>query len=202
MTKFTALFGDVAPPPPPAGSEAPDELRRWPGDFGSLALVSIDEDFFVLARVAVPHVRLLLSDVTAATEWPLARSVLETLELDMPDEDDDQEPAGDLGIVADLGLPAMDMGALLDDEEDRRSWREALTRLIDLEGLHGLVAGRACRLLLDEGILDSAEATRRMRLALSPGAEPAAGAAWVEGFLRDSGTILLHDEALFAAIDG
>jgi len=93
------------------------ELRRWPGDFGSLGLISIDEDFFVLARVAGPHVRVLLSDVTAATEWPLARSVLETLDLDMPDEDDDQEPAGDLGIVADLGLPAMDMGALLDDED-------------------------------------------------------------------------------------
>ena len=93
------------------------ELRRWPGDFGSLGLVSIDEDFFVLARVAGPSVRLLLSDVTAATEWPLARSVLETLELDLPDEEDDQEPAGDLGIVADLGVPAMDMGALLDDED-------------------------------------------------------------------------------------
>jgi putative tRNA adenosine deaminase-associated protein len=93
------------------------ELRLWPGDDGSLGLVSIDEDFFVLARVAGAHTRLLLSDVTAATEWPLARSVLETLELDLPDEDDDQEPAGDLGIVADLGLPAMDMGAMLDDED-------------------------------------------------------------------------------------
>jgi putative tRNA adenosine deaminase-associated protein len=93
------------------------ELRRWPGDFGSLGLVSIDEDFFVLARVAGPSVRVLLSDVTAATEWPLARSVLETLDLDLPDEDDDQEPAGDLGVVADLGVPAMDMGALLDDED-------------------------------------------------------------------------------------
>jgi hypothetical protein len=29
LAKFSALFGDVAPPPPPAGSEAPDELRRW-----------------------------------------------------------------------------------------------------------------------------------------------------------------------------
>jgi ABC-type glycerol-3-phosphate transport system substrate-binding protein len=26
---FAALFGDVAAPPPPSGSEAPDELRRW-----------------------------------------------------------------------------------------------------------------------------------------------------------------------------
>lgn len=93
------------------------ELRRWPGDHGSLGLVSIDEDFFVMARVAGARTRLLLSDVTAATEWPLARSVIETLSLPMPDEEDEPEPAGDLGIVADLGLSAMDMGALLDDED-------------------------------------------------------------------------------------
>ena len=30
---------------------------------------------------------------------------------------EEQEPAGDLGIVADLGMGAMDMGALLDDYE-------------------------------------------------------------------------------------
>lgn len=91
------------------------ELRRWPGDFGSLGLVSIDEEFFVLVRVAGQRVRVLLSDVTSAVDWPLARSVVTFLEIPMPEDDDDQLPAGDLGIVADLGLPAMDMGALLDD---------------------------------------------------------------------------------------
>ncbi|MDX6324174.1 MAG: hypothetical protein QOK15_528 [Nocardioidaceae bacterium] len=91
------------------------ELRRWPGDFGSLGLVSIDEDFFVLVRVAGQQTRVLLSDVTAATEWPLARSVVELLEIPMPDDEDEQLPAGDLAIVEDLGIPAMDMGALLDD---------------------------------------------------------------------------------------
>jgi len=29
MTKLAALFGDLVPPPPPSGSEGPDELRRW-----------------------------------------------------------------------------------------------------------------------------------------------------------------------------
>jgi hypothetical protein len=29
LARYAALFGDVAAPPPPAGSEAPDELRRW-----------------------------------------------------------------------------------------------------------------------------------------------------------------------------
>ena len=91
--------------------------------------------------------------------------------------------------------------ALLDDADDRAAWRESLLRLIDQEGLHGLVAGRATRLLLDEGVIDSADAARRMRLALSPGADPAVGAGWVEGFLRDSGTILLHDQDLFDTID-
>jgi putative tRNA adenosine deaminase-associated protein len=93
------------------------ELRRYPGDGGSLGLVSVDEDFFLLVRVLGPDVRLLLSDVTAATEWPIARSVVDHLELPLPDDEEDQEPAGDLAIVADLGLGAMDMGALLDDYE-------------------------------------------------------------------------------------
>ena len=93
------------------------ELRRYPGDGGALGLVSIDEDFFLLVRVLGAEVRLLLSDVTAATDWPLAASVVEHLDLPLPDDEEEQEPAGDLGIVADLGMGAIDMGALLDDYE-------------------------------------------------------------------------------------
>jgi len=92
------------------------ELRRWPGDGGALGLVSVDEDFCLLVRVLGARTLVLLSDVTAANDWPVARSALDFLDLPLPD-DDDQEPAGDLGIVADLGLDAMDMGALLDDYE-------------------------------------------------------------------------------------
>jgi putative tRNA adenosine deaminase-associated protein len=91
------------------------ELRRWPGDGGSLGMISVDEDFFLLVRVAGASTRVLLSDVTAATDWPIARSALQSLEIPLPDDEDDQEPAGDLGILADLGMSAMDMGALLDD---------------------------------------------------------------------------------------
>jgi putative tRNA adenosine deaminase-associated protein len=91
------------------------ELRRYPGDGGSLGLVSVDEDFFLLVRVLGAETRLLLSDVTAATDWPLARSVVDHLELPIPDDEEDQEPAGDLGILSDLGMGPMDMGALLDD---------------------------------------------------------------------------------------
>jgi putative tRNA adenosine deaminase-associated protein len=93
------------------------QLRRYPGDGGSLGLVSVDEDFFLLVRVLGAETRLLISDVTAATDWPLARSVVDRLGLPQPDDDEESEPAGDLGIVADLGLGELDMGALIDDVE-------------------------------------------------------------------------------------
>jgi putative tRNA adenosine deaminase-associated protein len=45
-------------------------------------------------------------------------SVIDHLELPPPDDDDDQiQPAGDLGILADLGINAMELGALCDDPD-------------------------------------------------------------------------------------
>ena len=90
-------------------------LRRFPGDGGALGMVAIDEDFFVLVRVAGPTARVLLSDVTAADEWELASSAVDELGLPEPEDEDDQAPAGDLDILGDLGMGAMDMGVLLDD---------------------------------------------------------------------------------------
>lgn len=90
-------------------------LRRFPGDGGAVGLVAVDEDFFVIVRVTGPLTRVLLSDITAADEWEVARSVVRFLGLPMPEDDDEQLPAGDLDLLADLGMPAMDMGVLLDD---------------------------------------------------------------------------------------
>ena len=91
--------------------------------------------------------------------------------------------------------------ALIDDAPHTETWGNALLGLIDQGGVHGLVTGRAVRLLLDGGGIDQDEATRRMRLALSPGSDPLAGAGWVEGFLSDSGVVLLHDTTLWRVLD-
>ena len=92
-------------------------LRQVSGEAGAVGMVAIDEDFFVLVRVAGSTTRVLLSDVTAAAEWELAQSVIDFLGLPAPEDDDVEVPAGDLDLLADLGLHAIDMGALLDDVE-------------------------------------------------------------------------------------
>ncbi len=91
------------------------QLRRLPGDAGALGFVSLVEEVFVIARVRGPHVQVLLVDGTAANEWPIARDVADYLGEEIPDEEDESEPMGDLGLLADLGLSDFDMGAIIDD---------------------------------------------------------------------------------------
>jgi putative tRNA adenosine deaminase-associated protein len=106
-----------------------DALRRLPGDeAGAVALVGVDEDFFVIVRVDGPLTRVLLSDVTAADDWELADSVIDFLGLPDPeDEDDEPVPVGDLDLLGDLGMHGAEMGVLLDDEDDDRYPDEVLS---------------------------------------------------------------------------
>jgi len=90
---------------------------------------------------------------------------------------------------------------LLQNPEHTADWNTVLRQLADLPNLHGLLAGRACRLLYDTQQFETAEAARRLSLALSAANAPAQAAAWVDGFLRNSGLLLLHDETLWRVLD-
>jgi putative tRNA adenosine deaminase-associated protein len=59
----------------------------------------------------------MLSDVTAVSDWPLASGVAELLDLPDPDDEDDPQPAGDLEIISDLGMPALELGVLCDNDD-------------------------------------------------------------------------------------
>jgi hypothetical protein len=88
------------------------------------------------------------------------------------------------------------------DPGRRADWLAALATVADMETGHGLVTGRATRLLLDAGSLPRIEVVRRAGLALAAARDPDAAGAWAEGFLRQSGLLLLHDEALWEVVDG
>ncbi len=90
---------------------------------------------------------------------------------------------------------------LLQQASHLQSWSATLQHLANQMTLPGLVAGRCCRLLLDDGALPPSEAARRLGLALSLATEPPQAAAWVEGFLQGSGLLLIHDEAIWPVLD-
>lgn len=92
-------------------------LRQQPSRGGTLGLVAVGDDFFVAIRVLGDDVLVFLSDVTASVDWPLARQVLDYLDIPVPeDEELDQVlPVGDMSIFADLGLDEMELGAISGD---------------------------------------------------------------------------------------
>jgi len=90
---------------------------------------------------------------------------------------------------------------LLDDAALRRPWLAALRAVADQRGVHGLLAGRAARILLDSGALDAGDVQRRLSRALSLADEAARGAAWIEGFLTGDASLLLHDPTLLRVVD-
>lgn len=111
----------------------------------------------------------------------------------------------DAAEVMDGHIVAVHAAVGLLGDEQRALWHETLAKLADRaghQGLHGLVAGRCVRLLLDAGALTAADVARRMGLALSTASDPPQAAAWVEGFLKGSGLLLLHDQTLWSVLDG
>lgn len=89
-------------------------LRQQPSIGGTIGLAAIGDDFFIALRVIGGQVSVFLSDLTAAVDWPIARQVLDYLEIELADDEDlDQVlPVGDLSIFADLGIDEMDLGML------------------------------------------------------------------------------------------
>lgn len=89
---------------------------------------------------------------------------------------------------------------LLDSTDALAEWQDALARLADRDDVAPLLAGDAVRRLRDAGRLDGSEVERRMGLALGA-AGPLDVTAWLDGFLGDSGTLLIHDAPLLALLD-
>lgn len=84
---------------------------------GAVGLVSVADEFFLLLRVRDGLVRVLLSDLGAAADWPLAAEAAQHLGAPIPRDADDLElqPAGDLTLLADLGLSAAELSLLCED---------------------------------------------------------------------------------------
>lgn len=92
-------------------------LRSQPPEGGPFVVATIDDEFFLIARQDGPRISLLLSDMTASVEYPLAEQVLNRLGEDPPDDDELDEvwPVGDLDLFTDLDIAEDEMEQILDD---------------------------------------------------------------------------------------
>lgn len=91
--------------------------------------------------------------------------------------------------------------ALLQNDDYTRDWQATLTLLSQRDNLHGLIAGRAYRLLLDRNQLSREETAARMSYALSNASDPSYAATWIEGLLREGAVTLLYDDLLWQVLD-
>lgn len=110
-------------------------LRGQPPEGGPFVVASVDDEFFLIARSHGARIDLLLSDLTAAVEFPLAAQVLHRLGEDPPEEDelDDVWPIGELDLFSDLQLAEDEMASILEDADAYPD--EMLDTVIDRIGL-------------------------------------------------------------------
>ncbi|WP_344424566.1 tRNA adenosine deaminase-associated protein [Pseudonocardia ailaonensis] len=102
-------------------SAAITELRALRSTGAVVGLLDVDDEFFVLLRPTPGGVALMVSDAAAALDYDVAADVLDLLRVELPPDedalDDDPWPEGDLGILADLGLPAEELNVLAGEVE-------------------------------------------------------------------------------------
>lgn len=86
---------------------------------GAVGMVSVSDEFFLLLRVRDGRVRIVLSDLGAAADWPLAAEAARLLGEPIPQDADDVDvlPVGDLSLLADLGLARAELTLLCDDPD-------------------------------------------------------------------------------------
>ncbi len=93
-------------------------LRQFPGEDGVFGVVSVADEFFVLAHTVRDGVRLVISDAGALVEWTLAQEAAALVDLPWAEADvEDFEAAGDVGMCADFGLTAAELIMICRDEE-------------------------------------------------------------------------------------
>ncbi|WP_197321839.1 tRNA adenosine deaminase-associated protein [Saccharomonospora sp. NB11] len=94
------------------------ELRKLRSTGAVFGLLAVDDEFFVVVRPTPSGVSLLLSDAAAALDYDIAADVLDLLRAEAPDDDDDVVwPAGDLEILADLGMPKAELEVIVNEVE-------------------------------------------------------------------------------------
>ena len=86
-------------------------------------------------------------------------------------------------------------------EETSQHWDSAILALLRLKAIPGFLAGRLQRHAGDQKLVSEREQEQAFSRTLSPGNSHAWVAAWVQGFLGESGLALIYSDVLFRILD-
>lgn len=93
-----------------------------------------------------------------------------------------------------------DAANLLQEKDITNLWLESLRLIAADKNTAPVIAGYATRLLADFKLLAGDELVKSFYYAMSSSTAPGIAAAWLEGFLKGSGTILLIDQDLWNVV--
>src|SRR5581483_136941 len=91
---------------------------------------------------------------------------------------------------------------LIEDAGLRDGWSGALALVATDASAHPLLKGQASRSLYDQGIVSPEQTALALSRALSRSVPTLEAGDWLDGFLGQSGQVLLHDQALRRITDG
>ncbi|WP_142063728.1 DUF5682 family protein [Pseudarthrobacter sp. B4EP4b] len=80
-------------------------------------------------------------------------------------------------------------------------WHRALSAVAGSDLIHGAVAGRATRLLLDAGLVEADQVAARLSRRLSVATPAREAAAWLDGVVSGDATLLIYDPRLLQLVD-
>lgn len=101
----------------------------------------------------------------------------------------------------DLYYTMNDAVNLLQEPEITQLWQQTLFVVAGAKNSSPVIAGYATRLLADYKLIAGDELVKAFYYAMSGASAPSVAAAWLEGFLKGSGTLLLLDNDLWSIIN-
>jgi hypothetical protein len=90
---------------------------------------------------------------------------------------------------------------LLQQDDITLLWQQTLSSVANSKNSSPVIAGYSTRLLADYKLVEGDELVKVFYYAMSTATAPGTAAAWLEGFLKGSGTLLLLDNDLWGIIN-
>lgn len=104
-------------------------------------------------------------------------------------------------VLAELFYKMNDSVNLLQQEGTTAEWQQLLRTVANGRQTTPVIAGYSTRLLMDYQLLTGDDLVKVFHFAMSQATAPAIAAAWLEGFLKGSGTLLLLDTNLWNLVN-